>query len=64
MAETRQAAKAALDTFIASYGIKYDKAVECLTKDREALISSASSSFSTLAKKSRIGGRRNAASPN
>jgi transposase-like protein len=37
MAETRQAAEAALDTFIESYGIKYDKAVECLTKDREAL---------------------------
>jgi putative transposase len=37
MAETRHAAEAALDKFIESYGVKYDKAVECLTKDREAL---------------------------
>jgi transposase-like protein len=37
MAETRHVAEAALDKFIESYGIKYDKAVECLTKDREAL---------------------------
>ena len=37
MAETRTAAEAALDAFIESYGVKYDKAVECLTKDREAL---------------------------
>ena len=32
MAETRHAAEAALDKFIESYGVKYDKAVECLTK--------------------------------
>ena len=38
MAETRTAAEAALDAFIESYGVKYDKAVECLTKDREALL--------------------------
>jgi len=37
MAETRKAAEAALDAFIETYGIKYEKAVECLTKDREAL---------------------------
>ena len=37
MAETRHAAEAALETFIKSHGIKYDKAVACLTKDREAL---------------------------
>ena len=37
MAETRHAAEAALETFIESHGIKYDKAVACLTKDREAL---------------------------
>jgi transposase-like protein len=37
MAETRKTAEAALDAFIESYGVKYDKAVECLTKDREAL---------------------------
>jgi transposase-like protein len=30
-------AEAALDAFIETYGIKYEKAVECLTKDREAL---------------------------
>jgi len=38
MAETRKAAEAALDGFIETYGIKYEKAVECLTKDREALL--------------------------
>jgi transposase-like protein len=38
MAETRKAAEAALDAFIETYGIKYEKAVECLTKDREALL--------------------------
>ena len=37
MAETRKAAEAALDAFIESYSVKYDKAVECLMKDREAL---------------------------
>jgi putative transposase len=38
MAETRKVAEAALDAFIETYGIKYEKAVECLTKDREALL--------------------------
>ena len=37
MAETRKAAETALDVFIETYGIKYEKAVECLTKDRDAL---------------------------
>jgi putative transposase len=27
-----------LDVFVETYGIKYEKAVECLTKDREALL--------------------------
>ena len=31
MAETRTAAEAALDAFIKTHGIKYEKAVECLT---------------------------------
>ncbi len=38
MAETRQAAEAAFDAFIEAYGAKYDKAVACLVKDREALL--------------------------
>src|SRR6478609_4659618 len=38
MAETRKAAEAALDAFTETYGIKYEKAVECLTKDRETLL--------------------------
>src|SRR5674536_216361 len=38
MAETRKAAEDAFDAFVESYGVKYDKAVECLTKDREALL--------------------------
>ena len=37
-AETRAAAQAAMDTFAEKYGAKYDKAVACLTKDREALL--------------------------
>jgi putative transposase len=37
-AENRQAAEDAFDRFIAKYGAKYDKAVACLAKDREALL--------------------------
>jgi len=37
MAETRKDATSAFDAFIEIYGIKYDKAVACLTKDRDAL---------------------------
>ncbi len=37
-AETRAAAEAAMDTFAEKYGAKYEKAVTCLTKDREALL--------------------------
>jgi transposase-like protein len=36
--ETRAAAQAAMDTFAEKYGAKYDKAVACLTRDREALL--------------------------
>lgn len=37
-AETRAAAGAAMDIFAAKYGVKYEKAVTCLTKDRDALL--------------------------
>ena len=37
-AENRKAAEDAFDHFVAKYGAKYDKAVACLTKDREALL--------------------------
>jgi len=37
-ADTRAAAENAMDTFSAKYGAKYEKAVTCLTKDREALL--------------------------
>jgi hypothetical protein len=37
-APTRAAAEAAIDVFAHKYGAKYDKAVACLTKDREALL--------------------------
>ena len=37
-AETRSAAEAAIDTFAEKYGAKYARAVECLTKDRDALL--------------------------
>jgi putative transposase len=39
MAETKADAEAAFDAFIESYRTKYDKAAECLTKDRDALLS-------------------------
>lgn len=38
MAETREAAQRAFDLFLDQYGAKYPKAVECLTKDRVALL--------------------------
>jgi putative transposase len=38
MAETRTDAEAAFDGFIETYGVKYEKAVECLSKDREPLL--------------------------
>jgi transposase-like protein len=37
-AETRVDAEAAMTTFAAKYGAKYERAVACLTKDREALL--------------------------
>ena len=37
-ASTRAAAKSAIDVFAEKYGAKYEKAVTCLTKDREALL--------------------------
>jgi len=37
-APTRAAATAAIDMFADKYGAKYDKAVACLTKDREATL--------------------------
>ena len=36
MAETGKDAEAAFDAFIAAYQPKYDKAAECLAKDRQA----------------------------
>jgi hypothetical protein len=38
MAETKHAAEAPLDMFVEIYGVKYDKAVECLTKNRDVLL--------------------------
>ena len=38
MAETRQAAEAAFDGFIECYGLKYERAVECLSEDRVSLL--------------------------
>src|ERR1700733_1955357 len=37
-APTRTIAEAAIDVFAEKYGAKYEKAVACLTKDREALL--------------------------
>jgi putative transposase len=38
MAETRENAYAAFDHFVATYGAKYPKAVDCLEKDRDELL--------------------------
>jgi putative transposase len=38
MAATKKDAEAAFNAFVATYAVKYDKAVDCLTKDREALL--------------------------
>src|SRR4051794_7479028 len=38
MAETSKDAEAAFDAFIAGYNVKYDKAADCLARDREALL--------------------------
>jgi transposase-like protein len=38
MAETKKDALVAFDAFIETWGVKYAKAVECLTKDRDALL--------------------------
>jgi putative transposase len=38
MAETKKDAIVAFDAFVETYGGKYDKAVACLAKDREALL--------------------------
>jgi len=38
MAETKKDAQASFDVFVEIWGAKYDKAVECLIKDREALL--------------------------
>ena len=39
MAETRGDAESAFDFFLQAYGAKYDKAVECLARDRDRLLS-------------------------
>jgi putative transposase len=36
--DTKKDSLKAFDAFIETYGVKYDKTVECLTKDREALL--------------------------
>ena len=38
MAETRNDAEAAFDAFVRTYAVKYDKAVDCLSKDRTTLL--------------------------
>jgi transposase-like protein len=38
MAETKAAAETAFDAFVESYTLKYEKAADCLTKDRDALL--------------------------
>src|SRR5438105_4347497 len=38
MAETKVAAELAFDAFIESYALKYDKAADCLAKDRDTLL--------------------------
>jgi putative transposase len=38
MAETKKDALVAFDAFVETWSLKYEKAVECLTKDRDALL--------------------------
>jgi putative transposase len=38
MAETKKDAFVAFDAFVETWGVKYDKAVKCLIKDRDALL--------------------------
>jgi transposase-like protein len=38
MAETRSDAEAAFAAFVETYGVKYDKAADCLIKDRQTLL--------------------------
>jgi len=38
MAETKAKAHAAFDFFVEAYGVKYDRAVKCLNKDRADLL--------------------------
>jgi putative transposase len=38
MAETKKDALAAFEVFVETWGVKYEKAVECLVKDRDALL--------------------------
>lgn len=38
MAETKAGANAAFDFFVEAYGVKYDRAVKCLVKDRADLL--------------------------
>jgi len=38
MAGTRAGADAAFDFFVETYGVKYDRAVKCLTRDRDDLL--------------------------
>ena len=42
MAETKKDALTAFDAFVETRRVKYDKAVECLIKDREALLAALS----------------------
>ena len=47
MAETKVAAELAFDAFIESYALKYDKAADCLGKDRDTLLAFTTSRPST-----------------
>jgi len=38
MAETKNDALVALDLFVDTYGAKYEKALDCLTRDRDVLL--------------------------
>ena len=38
MAETKATAELAFDAFIESYALKYERAADCLSKDRDALL--------------------------
>ncbi|MCS3453790.1 transposase-like protein [Bradyrhizobium elkanii] len=48
LAPNRASAEVAIDVFAEKYGAKYDRAVECLTKDRNAMLALLRSTYPSI----------------